>query len=636
MKKIILLILILIWSLLFFVFNAESATIYVDNTTTDCATPTDNDYEPDDDTCGAGGADTVYDHPQGAEDNANAGDTIIIADGTYNTDGDSDDIILHIETTGGAGNWITYKGETPCTTSGGTTTCGAVLNGNSNAIDYGVIADTNADYISIEDLEITGFAWGGVKLNGENLKVYRNYIHAIADGMCVDNCGRNCVFISASATTALLDSNVIANCGRDTVGCNYCQTHDHGIYAYGDDWDVYNNIFYDNITGYDIQFAGCDDVNIVNNTFDDGNIQQIVLWNNNDNVLIQNNLFFDPSSAAIKCSSGSHTNITVKYNLTDNDDMFYGCGDDNITEAYNQTLITELQFGFTDVSSRDYTIKSNSIAVDAGYTPNAPALDYNGETRDSFVDIGADEYVFPFTPPTGKIINDGDTWKYFKGTEHPGALWDTAGFDDSGWSSGATCIGYGDCAETVLDDMKNSYWSFYARKTFTVTDASLVTTLTLWVDWDDGYVANINGVEVQRSHMPGGEPDFDTAANSGHESGSFIEYDLAANISDLGDGTNVLAIEVHNQTLNSSDAVLTAELEVIAAGLPPSDHPYYCDNDSDTYEDASVSGACSGEGCEPAGCLTVQGDDCDDTNANINIAASDNNCDGIERSNNLC
>ncbi len=74
---------------------------------------------------------------------------------------------------------------------------------------------------------------------------------------------------------------------------------------------------------------------------------------------------------------------------------------------------------------------------------------------------------------------------------------------------------------------------------------------------------------------------------------------------------------------------------------------YYCDNDLDGYVSLSVSGTCSGTGCEPAQCQIIAGTDCDDRpdgedgipgtsddGANINSGAAevcdnlDNNCDG--------
>ena len=57
---------------------------------------------------------------------------------------------------------------------------------------------------------------------------------------------------------------------------------------------------------------------------------------------------------------------------------------------------------------------------------------------------------------------------------------------------------------------------------------------------------------------------------------------------------------------------------------------YYCDNDSDGYIDSSISGSCTGDGCQPAGCRTTAGNDCNDSDNAISPDASDDNCDGID------
>ena len=54
---------------------------------------------------------------------------------------------------------------------------------------------------------------------------------------------------------------------------------------------------------------------------------------------------------------------------------------------------------------------------------------------------------------------------------------------------------------------------------------------------------------------------------------------------------------------------------------------YYCDSDSDGYKDASVDGTCTGTGCQPAGCQTTAGTDCNDNDAAIHPGAVEL-CDG--------
>ena len=106
------------------------------------------------------------------------------------------------------------------------------------------------------------------------------------------------------------------------------------------------------------------------------------------------------------------------------------------------------------------------------------------------------------------------------------AQWAQPGFNDYTWTEGASGFGYGtDCAPlhgTVLDDMQHSYVSVYVRVPFRVEDPTLLATLTLTVDYDDGWVAYLNGEEVARSPgmggTPGVPPTFDqTTATGDHE-----------------------------------------------------------------------------------------------------------------------
>jgi len=55
---------------------------------------------------------------------------------------------------------------------------------------------------------------------------------------------------------------------------------------------------------------------------------------------------------------------------------------------------------------------------------------------------------------------------------------------------------------------------------------------------------------------------------------------------------------------------------------------YYCDNDTDGYYSATPSGACDTFGCVPGVCTEIQGNDCDDTEPEINPDATEV-CDGV-------
>ncbi len=158
------------------------------------------------------------------------------------------------------------------------------------------------------------------------------------------------------------------------------------------------------------------------------------------------------------------------------------------------------------------------------------------------------------------FIGDGSSWQFFRGTTAPPSSWRDISFVDDAWESGAAGIGYGDGDDaTVLDDMLNGYLTVFARQRFQVTDAAQVVSLALLVDYDDGFIAYLNGVEVARSNVAAAG--FDAPASGSREAGTPEEFTIAAPVSALRTGINVLAIEGHNSDLLSSDFSLAPALE---------------------------------------------------------------------------
>jgi hypothetical protein len=159
------------------------------------------------------------------------------------------------------------------------------------------------------------------------------------------------------------------------------------------------------------------------------------------------------------------------------------------------------------------------------------------------------------------LVRAGDAWDYWKGTRAPPPAWREVGFSPGpDWLRGATGIGYGDEDDaTLLDDMQDGYPSIFCRRELTVGGG--VSRLALRMDYDDGFVAYLNGAEVARSESMGGAPGvavaWDTLAAS-REAGDLEEYALDPGI--LVAGENVLAIEVHNSSLGSSDLSFIPEL----------------------------------------------------------------------------
>ena len=163
--------------------------------------------------------------------------------------------------------------------------------------------------------------------------------------------------------------------------------------------------------------------------------------------------------------------------------------------------------------------------------------------------------------PRIDLIALGDRWSYFKGTASPPAAWRDIGFPATGWLSGPTGIGYSDGDDaTVLSDMRNRYATVYCRKPFEIADPAVIGRLVLGIDYDDGFVAYLNGVEVARSATlgePGSPVNRNTLAAS-RDAGVPESFRLDRTL--LVAGQNVLAVEVHNSSLDSSDLSFLPEL----------------------------------------------------------------------------
>jgi hypothetical protein len=175
--------------------------------------------------------------------------------------------------------------------------------------------------------------------------------------------------------------------------------------------------------------------------------------------------------------------------------------------------------------------------------------------------------IFPLAGEPPLPIVRGDAWRYLKGAAEPTAAWNTAGFNDSAWLTGASGIGYGDNDDaTVLSDMRNTYSTVYMRRLFDVPNPAAITGLEMRVDYDDGFIAYLNGVEVARRNVPAGLRAYNTFASGSHEasagtSGNPTEtINLNAFLGALTAGPNVLAVHGFNNTLASSDLTMIVEL----------------------------------------------------------------------------
>ena len=154
------------------------------------------------------------------------------------------------------------------------------------------------------------------------------------------------------------------------------------------------------------------------------------------------------------------------------------------------------------------------------------------------------------------LISTNDTWKYFDKGTLPATNWTTNAFNDASWTTGTAQLGYGDGDEqTVVSfgpDPNNKFITTYFRKTFTVADTIALDQITAQTSFDDGIVVYLNGTEVYRNNMPSGTVAYPTLAIQALPTeNNLVQFTIPKGV--LKPGSNVFAVEVHQNAVTSSD-----------------------------------------------------------------------------------
>lgn len=184
---------------------------------------------------------------------------------------------------------------------------------------------------------------------------------------------------------------------------------------------------------------------------------------------------------------------------------------------------------------------------------------------------------------TVPLVTHSDSWRYHRGTNAPAPTdWKVVhdiGLDPALWPLGNGGFGYanngGVTAETnncktILNDMYNKYTTVQMRRQFSLSQAPAPDQkLYLRMDWDDGFIAWLDGNYLMQKNSPNGtnEPIYTERAGGDHESSlgnngpnPAETYDLGYATNWLEAGTHTLALVGLNVNLTSSDFIQVADL----------------------------------------------------------------------------
>ena len=162
----------------------------------------------------------------------------------------------------------------------------------------------------------------------------------------------------------------------------------------------------------------------------------------------------------------------------------------------------------------------------------------------------------------------GSQWKYLDNGSNQGTSWRNSNFVDTSWSVGASELGYGESGQNTTvsfgANSSNKYITTYFRKAITIPNLSLFSAMIMNVKRDDGIVVYVNGVQVYINNLAT-NPSYTTLASLANDDGNTV-LTAVLPTSFFITGTNVIAVEIHQNAVTSSD--ITFDMELIATSNP--------------------------------------------------------------------
>jgi hypothetical protein len=249
-----------------------------------------------------------------------------------------------------------------------------------------------------------------------------------------------------------------------------------------------------------------------------------------------------PSGLTATTASASQINLA----WTDNSANESGFRIERSTDGSTFTPLTTVGAGVTTYSNAGLTASTL-------YSYRVLAFNAAG---DSAFSNTASATTGPAVATT--FIAAGSQWRYLDNGSNQGTAWRAVTFNDASWKLGTAQLGYGDGDEATVvsygNKVNNKYVTTYFRRSFSVSDPSQVAGLLVSLVRDDGAVVYLNGNEVFRSNMPAGSIGHKTLASTtvdGVNESAWFSTSLSASL--LRQGTNVIAVEIHQSATNSSD-----------------------------------------------------------------------------------
>jgi Big-like domain-containing protein/lamin tail-like protein/CotH protein len=187
---------------------------------------------------------------------------------------------------------------------------------------------------------------------------------------------------------------------------------------------------------------------------------------------------------------------------------------------------------------------------------------------DDHLSLASDETALTFGPaPTlvTLVAIDGATqWKYNQTADLTGANWTATNYIDAAWPSGAALLAVetAPLPEPIRTSLTLGRTTYYFRTRFNFPANPQGATLRLRHVVDDGCIVYLNGTNVLSTGILSSATNYSAFAGR-NVTDAIYEGPFPVPTTSLVQGDNVLAVEVHQSTTNSSDIVFGLSLEAV-------------------------------------------------------------------------
>jgi hypothetical protein len=170
-------------------------------------------------------------------------------------------------------------------------------------------------------------------------------------------------------------------------------------------------------------------------------------------------------------------------------------------------------------------------------------------------------YLQQFAPPQiTPLVGLGSVWRYRDDAVDLGTAWRANSYDDDAWASGPAELGFGESDQSTLI-ASNRQSTTYFRHAFTVENQTAFSSLLMRLKRDDAGVVYLNGFEVYRSpNLPLSPATISYSTLSSAPNGENTIDTATLSASALRAGENLVAVEIHQAALDSSDISFDFEL----------------------------------------------------------------------------